>query len=106
MLAEIVGVRVSHLTFAWADSYVRKLKIKRNIAPSTIRKRVGVLGRVIDWHLQRAALPGQVPAANVLRLLPTGYACTPAPTRPHWQCKARQGHQARSEARPAPGARR
>lgn len=74
MLAEIVGVRVSHLTFAWADAYVRKLKVKRNIAPSTIRKRVGVLGRVIDWHLQRAALPGQVPASNVMRLLPTGYS--------------------------------
>ena len=74
MMSEIVGVRVSHLTFAWADAYVRNLKVKRHIAPSTIRKRVGVLGRVLDWHHQRAAPHGQAPAANVMRLLPAGYS--------------------------------
>lgn len=73
MLPELVGVRVGGMTFAWADGYVRRLK-KRKLAPSTIRKRVGVLGRVVDWHLHSTTPPGQVPLANALRLLPTGYS--------------------------------
>jgi integrase len=74
MLEELVGVRVSGLTFHWADGYVRRLKIERNLAPGSIRKRVGVLGRVIDWHLRRATPAGQIPPANALRLLPKGYS--------------------------------
>jgi hypothetical protein len=39
------------------------LKLKRNkpIAPSTIRKRIGVLGRVLDWHWRRVTAPGDLP---------------------------------------------
>lgn len=74
MLGELVGVRVSGLTFHWADTYVRRLKTERHIAPSTIRKRVGALGRVIDWHLRRVTAPDQIPPANALRLLPRGYS--------------------------------
>jgi integrase len=73
MLAELVGVRASGVTFAWCDAYVRRLKA-RKLAPSTIRKRVGALARVIDWHLLVSTPPGQVPLANALRLLPTGYS--------------------------------
>lgn len=73
MLDEIAGVRMAGITFAWADGYVRKLK-RRHLAPSTIRKRVGVLGRVVDWHLRMSTLAGQVPLANALRLLPPGYS--------------------------------
>ena len=74
MLEELIGVRVSGLTYHWADSYVLKLKLERNLAPGTIRKRVGALGRVIDWHLRRATPAGQIPPANALRLLPRGYS--------------------------------
>jgi integrase len=73
MLAELAGVRASGVTFAWCDAYVRRLKA-RKLAPSTIRKRVGALARVIDWHLLVSTPPGQVPLANALRLLPTGYS--------------------------------
>jgi integrase len=73
MLDEIAGVRMAGVTFAWADGYVRRLK-RRQLAPSTIRKRVGVLGRVIDWHLRMSTPAGQVPLANALRLLPPGYS--------------------------------
>lgn len=73
MLEELVGVRVSGMTFAWADEYVRRLK-KRKLAPSTIRKRVGALGRVLDWHLRRATPAGQPALANPMRLLPVGYS--------------------------------
>ncbi len=74
MLPELAGVRVGHLTYAWAAEYVSDLKLKRNLAPSSIRKRVGVLARVIDAHHRLAALPGQQPPANALRLLPRGYS--------------------------------
>lgn len=70
---ELVGVRLSAMTYAWADTYVRKLK-ERRLAPGTIRKRVGVLGRVLDWHIRATTKPGEVPLANVLRLLPPGYS--------------------------------
>lgn len=73
MLPELVGVRAGGVTFAWADGYVRRLK-KRQLAPSSIRKRVGVLGRVLDWHISSTTPPGQVPLANALRLLPVGYS--------------------------------
>lgn len=74
MLEELVGLRVSRLTFDWSEAYVRDLKVKRNLAPSSIRKRVGTLARVMDWHWKRVTPHGQVPPANVLRLLPRGYS--------------------------------
>lgn len=73
MLPELDGVRFSRVTFAWADGYVRKLKA-RALAPGTIRKRVGVLARVLDWHIRMTTAPGATPLANVLRMLPAGYS--------------------------------
>jgi integrase len=70
MLAELVGVRVGQLTYAWAERYAQDRKRLDNLAPGTIRKRVGVLGRVIDWHLRSSGSAG----ANALRLLPAGYS--------------------------------
>lgn len=74
MMAELVGVRLSGLTWAWVDHYVRDLKLKRHLAPSTIRKRIGVLGRIVDWHLRRVTPADQPMPANPLRLLPKGYS--------------------------------
>lgn len=79
MLSELVGVRVSGVTYAWADAYVRQLKRKRNdggkpLAPGTIRKRVGVLARVLDWRIRMTTPAGEVPLANAMRLLPDGYS--------------------------------
>lgn len=70
MLGELVGQRVSDISYAWADSYVRRLKIKNNMAPGTIRKRIGALARVIDWHLATT----KSTEANALRALPVGYS--------------------------------
>ena len=63
-------------TSALVDRYVKDLKLKRSkpIAPSTIRKRIGVLGRVLDWHWRRVTPQGELPPANPLRLLPRGYS--------------------------------
>ena len=53
VLGEIIGVRYSHVTFQWVEGYVAMLKEKRKLTPGTIRKRIGLLGRVMDWHLRR-----------------------------------------------------
>lgn len=74
MLPELVGLRVSGCTYLWADGYVRRLKTERHITPGSIRKRIGVLGRVFDWHLRRVSAAGQHPPANPFRLLPRGYS--------------------------------
>ena len=68
---EVVGVRIAGLTYRWVQEYVRRLKVERNLAPSTIRKRVEALGRVLAWHLNER---GDGAAANPFRLLPKGYS--------------------------------
>lgn len=71
---ETRGVRVGDLTAVWVDEYVRELKVGANVAPSTIRKRIGLLGRVLDWHIRRVTPKGELPASNPLRQLPRGYS--------------------------------
>lgn len=68
---EVVGLRMSGLTYPWAESYVRRLKVKQNLAPGTIRKRVEALARVVDWQMLRTI---QTKAGNPLRMLPKGYS--------------------------------
>ena len=76
MLDELVGVRVSGVTYRWAGGWVRRLKVDQNLAPGTIRKRVGAVARALDWHLAHAVKAGDATAApvNPLRLLPRGYS--------------------------------
>ncbi len=76
MFVELAGVRISNLTFHWADAYVLRLKTGRkpNLTPGSIRKRIGVLGRVVDWHYRRVMSTNAMPPANVFRLLPKGYS--------------------------------
>jgi integrase len=72
---EVIGVRVSGVTFKWSESYVRSLKAPdKHLAPSTIRKRVGALGRVVDWHIKQTTKEGDLPRANPLRMLSRGYS--------------------------------
>lgn len=73
MMDELACVRVGAMSYAWVDAYVRRLKA-RHLAPGTIRKRVGVLGRVLDWRIRATTLQGATPLANVMRLLPAGYS--------------------------------
>lgn len=72
---EVLGVRVSGVTFAWAEGYVRTLKApQKHLAPSTIRKRIGALARVLDWHIRTITPEGVVPRANPLRMMTRGYS--------------------------------
>jgi len=68
---EVVGLRVSGITYPWVEGYVRRLKVDSNLSPGTIRKRVGALARVLDWHLLKTI--GNK-SGNPLRMLPVGYS--------------------------------
>lgn len=70
LLQEIVGLRVANISYEWAERYVTDLKRAANLAPGTIRKRIGALARVVDWHLLRT----KAQASNPLRRLPRGYS--------------------------------
>ena len=71
LVRELLGVRWSQVTHRWVDDYVAGLKRPpRNLAPGTIRKRIGVLARVVDHHLRTTGAAG----ANPFRLLPRGYS--------------------------------
>lgn len=74
VMEEVAGQRLSNMSFQWAEAWVHRLKIGRNVAPGTIRKRVGALARVIDWHIKRTTAAGQMPLGNPLRMLPRGYS--------------------------------
>lgn len=72
-------LRVSDLGAVWADQWVRDMKLKRHLAPSTLRKRVESLARMLDWHIRTTAEKDKPLPANPLRLMPRGYsAYTPA----------------------------
>jgi integrase len=71
----LLGVRFSAMSYRWVESYVAWLKsVEKNVSPSSIRKRIGVLGRVIDWHIRKVTDDNTSPVPNVLRLLPRGYS--------------------------------
>jgi integrase len=72
---EVMGVRFGELTYDWVSNYLRLLKSpKRNLAPSSIRKRIESLARVIDWYILKTTKPDEHRRANPLRLLPRGYS--------------------------------
>lgn len=72
---ELGAVRVDDVArYKWADEWVKSMKLIKNLAPGTIRKRVGAMARLLDWHLKREAADGAQPLANPLRLLPKNYS--------------------------------
>lgn len=66
------AVRLSGITAAWADGWVTDMKVAENLAPGTIRKRVGSLARAIDWYWRQHK--DGLPPVNALRLMPRGYS--------------------------------
>lgn len=86
---EVPGLRVSGVTFAWVEDYVASLKTaERHLAPSSVRKRVGTLARVLQWHLNRSTPDGERMPANPFKLLPDGYSLY---TRPEAVALAKEG---------------
>lgn len=88
LVPELAGLRLDHVTTSWARAWVSEMKAPRpplpgqlkpraHLAPGSIRKRVGALARVLDWHLANSARAGRVDgglAVNPLRLLGHGYS--------------------------------
>lgn len=72
--ADVGGVRLLSVNAKWADEWVGRLKVERHLAPSTVRKRVECLARVLDWYWRRLTTAGGTAPANPLRMMPTGYS--------------------------------
>lgn len=78
IVEETVGLRISDITFQWATDYVKRLKARKDKpTPGTIRKRVGLLGRVLDHYFRSIHSSDEAIPANVLRMLPKGYSLYP-----------------------------
>lgn len=68
------ALRVSDIGATWADEWVRKMKVEQHLAPSTLRKRVEALARVLDWHIRATTEKDKPLPANPLRMMPRGYS--------------------------------
>ena len=62
---------LTKVNYHWVDTWVMRMKRADNLAPSTIRHRVGALARCFDWTV-KTGTPAL--AVNPLRLLPKRYA--------------------------------
>lgn len=71
LTGEIGKTKLSEFTYAWCEQWVRDMKLKANLAPGTIRKRIGALARCIDWELRKTP---DLLVGNPLRSLPRGSA--------------------------------
>jgi len=69
LIVDVGDMDMTGLTYAWAEGWVAGMKRNANLAPSTIRKRIGSLSRAIDWWLRTHP---DVNLGNPLRLLPRG----------------------------------
>ena len=73
LLKELPPTRIDAITGQWALDLVAKYK-EKELAPSTIRKRIESLARVMDWHFRAVAPEGKEPQYNPLRDMPRGYS--------------------------------
>jgi integrase len=68
---ELGALRLPDLTYKWAEAWVRSMKLEKNYAPGTIRKRIGALSRTLDAYLRKHP---DLQIGNPLNLLPRGAA--------------------------------
>jgi hypothetical protein len=67
-----VGTRpLTGVNYEWAEAWIRTMKLEKQLAPGTIRKRKGGLSDVFDWVVR--AHPVCL-GANPLDQLPHGYS--------------------------------
>jgi len=63
--------RISDVTFQFASEFARRMRVDRNLAPSTIRARVGLLKRAWSWYHAHNATGIK---DNPFSMLPDGYS--------------------------------
>jgi len=71
LMQEVGNVLFSALSYAWAEQWVSDLKVKRNLAPNSIRHRVQALNHALDHFLRKNP---EIKIGNPLKLLPKGYS--------------------------------
>ncbi|MET3234238.1 UNVERIFIED_ORG: integrase [Burkholderia sp. 1263] len=71
LIGRWTGQALTVVDYQWTESWVKSMKRKDVMAPSTIRHYVGALARCFDW-IVRSGTPSL--ATNPLRLLPKRYA--------------------------------
>lgn len=71
LINEVGDVRIDQVTYAWAQDWIKNLKLVANYSPGTIRKRLGSLSRCLDDYLRSHP---DLALGNPLRLLPRGAA--------------------------------
>lgn len=71
LLHEVGSVRLVDANYTWLSGYVRQLKVKNNLSPTSIKHRVQALSRSIDEYLRHH--PDLV-VSNPTKLLPKGYS--------------------------------
>lgn len=71
LFAEVGRVRLADASYTWLIAYIETLKVKKNLAPNSIRHRVQALGRAIDEHLRHNP---KLKLVNPVRTLPKGYS--------------------------------
>lgn len=71
LFSEVGRVRLVDASYTWLTSYLETLKVKKNLAPNSIRHRIQALGRAIDEHLRHNP---KVNLGNPVHLLPKGYS--------------------------------
>ncbi len=59
----------SGVSMIWAEEWIKTMKEVDNLAPGTIKHKVGAVSRMFDWCLNKGWL-----VVNPLRMLPRGYA--------------------------------
>ena len=89
-MGDFLGVRVSSITAEWVDAFVKNLKMVANNSPGTIRKKVGVYGRIFDWHIRRTTARGAQQPANPFRHLPNGYSTYTREEATHLDAEAKK----------------
>lgn len=71
LFSEVGKIRLADASYTWLSGYVESLKVKKNLAPNSIRHRVQALGRAIDEYLRHHP---KVKLPNPVKLLPKGYS--------------------------------
>lgn len=71
LVMEVGAVKLQDATYAWLTTYLQRLKLEKNLSPTSIRHRIQALGRSIDEWLRHHP---EVVIQNPTRLLPKGYS--------------------------------
>lgn len=71
LVMEVGAVKLTDATYTWLTGYVQRLKVEKNLSPTSIRHRVQALGRSLDEWMRHHP---DVVMQNPTRLLPKGYS--------------------------------